>query len=222
MATATVIVRRPSAAVRASAFLVVLGLALGWWVATLFAPQLAAGQWWQHLFPQKAHEVTQFRSAPAMAEQSQLIVVARIADVRFSRALGDASDQVPYAVLDMEVQDVLAGDAPPGRLLVEVLLSRAEQVDELRAAAVGTEGLFFVRNKGDELHSLGASEAEVATNDPYYRFESSQGVWVRQTDRVQIAEWVVQEWPFLREWVGRPFESAREAMREMARERADT
>lgn len=173
------------------------------------------GRWVHGLTPVGAREVTHFESLSAMARQSQLVVMAEVQRVEFSRSIGDENDTVPYAVLELSVREVFAGTFPKGTLRLEVLLSKARQVEELRPAVVGAVGIFFLKNKGDELAALGADSIIVDANQPFHRLESSQGAWHNHNGVVDIPEAALEDSPFLRKWAGRPFDEAEQEIRRL-------
>jgi hypothetical protein len=126
--------------------------------------------------PLHALETGEATSLAALIDGSDAVVHGRITALEPGRVFGPASRPLHYAAASVEVVGLLAGalsgdDA--SRLTLEIpLFDGPESIERLRLAAVGTERVLFLRNKGASAAAAGMSPQEQAADAAYYRLTS--------------------------------------------------
>jgi hypothetical protein len=127
-------------------------------------------------------EAEQFSTVEEMTTSADLIVVGRVADVESGRSFGRLGiDRVGNALATIQVMEILGDSQAPqalaGTVLVEFFLgTQVDNVDSAREALVGTEGIWFLRDKEAEVLRAGGDAAAAAQERGYFRLVSSQGL----------------------------------------------
>ncbi len=126
-----------------------------------------------------AFEVERFSTLEEMTEAADVVLEGAISDVVPGRSIPGlpADDRVGYALVTIQVDRVIRrSDADlPGEYRVEFLVT-GDDWNTIRDSMIGTQGLFFLRNKGEEARRLGLPDHVVDAERPYFRLVSSQGL----------------------------------------------
>ena len=138
-----------------------------------------AGPFWE-AFQHNGFEVSHFKSLEEMLEASDTVVIARVRDVAVSRVFqGDApGDRVPYIRVELVIDRVIAGNAPPV-VQLEFLgggneAQAATLAKELKERVPVQAAIVFLHEK------RGDGEAGL------YRVTNSTGLWT-ETARARLA-----------------------------------
>lgn len=135
---------------------------------------------WELLRADAASEVEHYETLDEMTGSADVVVHARVTRVGLGRTFGSEIDKVYYAKLLLDIVKVLAGspDANESSLILELLLPGPEVLEELDRYLIGDEGIFFLRNKGREAAAQGWNAEAQEQERRYYRFVSSQGLFL--------------------------------------------
>jgi hypothetical protein len=123
-----------------------------------------------------ALETGEASSLAELIAGSDAVVHGRITALEPGRVFGPSSRPLHYAAATVQVMSVLAGAVPtqhPSALTLEIpLFDGPDSIERLRAAAVGTERVLFLRNKGASAAAAGMSAEEQAADAAFYRLTS--------------------------------------------------
>jgi hypothetical protein len=109
-----------------------------------------------------ALELEQFDSLAEITRSADAVVRADVVAVAAGRVFGaDGGHALHYAAVTLRVEDVVAGavaarDLPLVTLEVP-LFAGPESLDALRSSLIGSEGIYFLRNKGESARRAGLS-----------------------------------------------------------------
>lgn len=123
----------------------------------------------------EGYEVTRFSTLAEMVAASDVVVVAKVSDVKMSRTIqGDSvGDTVAYASVVLRVERILAGSAPasiPVEFLIGATAEKAQpELELLQKAIPTTSSVYFLHAK------LGEGEKGL------YRLSNSTGLWAATT-----------------------------------------
>jgi hypothetical protein len=139
-----------------------------------------------------ANEVEAPVTLAQLVGTADAVVHGRVVDVEPGRTFGPASRPLPYAAVEVEVVELLAGSLPDGhavRLVLEVpLFGGIDQIDELGDRLLGTERLLFLRNKGESARRAGLSLEEQAADAPFYRLVTFSSEVVADAGRAVVPD----------------------------------
>lgn len=134
-------------------------------------------------------------SADTLAELvagSDAVVHGRITAVNPGRVFGPANRPLHYAAATVEVVELLAGALPDehaSALTLEVpLFDGPRAIERLRAEAIGSERVLFLRNKGASAADAGMSAEEQAADAAFYRLTSLAAELVERGGRAMVPE----------------------------------
>ncbi|MGZ8562369.1 MAG: hypothetical protein ACXWWU_01985 [Candidatus Limnocylindria bacterium] len=123
--------------------------------------------------PLHALETGEATSLEELIDGSDAVVHARITAIEPGRVFGPSSRPLHYAAATVEVIGLLAGDLPGDHravLTLEIpLFDGPDAIEGLRAVAVGSERVLFLRNKGASAAAAGMSAEEQAVDAAFYR-----------------------------------------------------
>jgi hypothetical protein len=123
-----------------------------------------------------ALETGEASSLAGLIAASDAVVHGRIIALEPGRVFGPSSRPLHYAAATLEVSELLAGALPADRastLTLEIpLFDGPDSIERLRAAAIGSERILFLRNKGASAADAGMSTEEQAADAAFYRLTS--------------------------------------------------
>lgn len=126
--------------------------------------------------PLHALETAEATSLAELIAVSDAVVHGRITALEPGRVFGPPNRPLHYAAARVEVMDLLAGGLPVhhrATLTLEIpLFDGPGAIDRLRAAAIGSERILFLRNKGASAAAAGMSLRDQAIDAPFYRLTS--------------------------------------------------
>lgn len=125
-----------------------------------------------------------------LIDGSDAVVHGRITALEPGRVFGPSSRPLHYAAATVEVLGLLAGALPgdhASALTLEIpLFDGPDSFDRLRLAAVGTERVLFLRNKGASAAAAGMSAQDQAADAAFYRL-TSMAAEVVEADGAAVA-----------------------------------
>lgn len=169
------------------------------------ASRQSPGAYWALFTPQQAVAVERFASLAEMVASADLVVVARIKSLSPGREFGDEADTVHYAAAELEIQRVLDGVLPAGRVILELQLPHghgASDVPRYAREAPQSSAVFILRNKGTEAEMFGLGSNRVEREAPYVRLITPGAILAESGGKVVTAG---TETPFITAKAGSDF-----------------
>jgi hypothetical protein len=139
-----------------------------------------------------AAQIESFASLASMTRAADAVVRGEIVAVAAGRVFGDpAVNPLHYAAATIRVSETMAGHLP-GRdastVTLEIpLFDGSGALATLRSSLVGTQGIFFLRNKGESARRAGLSVDQQQVEAAFYRLVRIDAAVLDEGGRAAVA-----------------------------------
>jgi hypothetical protein len=165
-----------------------------------------------------AVELERHDSLAALARSADAVVHAEVVQVAAGRVFApEGGDPLHYAAATLQVRELVAGSSPgraAGALTLEIpLFGGLASLAELRTSLVGTQGVFFLRDKAESARRAGLSGAAQSADAGFYRLVNFGAMAVDDDGTARVA---TDEPGPLHGLDGRPFTTVLAAIRRVS------